>query len=75
MRDPARFDLHKRWLVRVTYRTDAGQADVDHHIEELSEIHGLVERGPMWDCIEQITIVLNPYRQNFAGTVEEAARL
>jgi len=29
-------------------------------VEELSEVHGLIERGPNWYSIENITITINP---------------
>jgi hypothetical protein len=61
-----------RWLATITYRTDSGPTDVDHAFEELDELHDLVEAGPSWDCIETITIRLNPRRPQPRLTIEEA---
>jgi hypothetical protein len=30
---------HLRWLAVVTYRSEAGPLEVDHHFEELEELH------------------------------------
>ncbi len=62
-----------RWRATITYRTDSGPVEVPHDIEELHEIQALVERGPDWNCIERIEIVLQ--RANFPDdTVEQAAK-
>lgn len=31
---------------------------VRHHIEELDELHDLIERGPDWHCIKDIRVTL-----------------
>jgi hypothetical protein len=41
-------------------------------IEELSELEGIVERGPDWNALDKIEIRLNPRRQNYDVTVEKA---
>lgn len=64
---------HARWIATVTYRTDNGPSDVDHHIEELEELHDLIERGPDWNAILKIEIVLNPKRRLYSDTVEQSA--
>jgi hypothetical protein len=62
-----------RWLARVTYRGELGPIEVDHHFEELKELHDLIERGPDWNTIEDIVIRLNPRRTSYPGdTVEKA---
>lgn len=65
---------HPRWRATVHYRLDAGLVDVVHDLDELSELHELVERGPHWDTIDRIEIV----RANAVPltlTVEEAMKL
>jgi hypothetical protein len=49
----------KRWSVTITYRTTAGLRDVLHEVEELSEISDLVERGPNWNAIINISVQLS----------------
>ena len=61
-----------RWIATVTYRGDLGEIDNEFHIEELSELHDLVELGPDWNCIERIEIVLNPKVRAYDDTVEES---
>jgi hypothetical protein len=40
---------HFRWMAIVTYRSEGGAIEVDHHFEELEELSGIVERGPDWN--------------------------
>lgn len=47
-----------RWIADVTYASAAGDVDIRHHIEELDELQGLVERGPDWNCIKDIRVTL-----------------
>ena len=42
----------------IWYRTDGGSIDVSYAVEELDELSELVERGPDWNTIERIEIVL-----------------
>lgn len=62
-----------RWSAVVTYRTDAGPLDVIHDFEELSEVHGLVERGPDWNTIVKIEITLTSRRYDV--TIEQAEQM
>jgi hypothetical protein len=45
-----------RWRVIVRYFTDAGEIDVEYHMEELDELGELIERGPNWYTIKGIVI-------------------
>tara|TARA_R110002020_G_scaffold150003_4_gene326523 strand:+ start:137 stop:310 length:174 start_codon:yes stop_codon:yes gene_type:complete len=49
-----------RWQMSVTYRgADAGPIVVEYDIEELFEIHDLIERGPDWNTVMNVDIKLN----------------
>ena len=37
-----------RWHAVVHYRTENGVLDDEHDLEELGELHDLIERGPQW---------------------------
>lgn len=63
-----------RWHATIFYRSEAGTVDVDHDIEELEELHDLVERGPDWNTIEQIIVTLARTTDEDL-TIEEAERL
>lgn len=66
--------MTKRWIAKVTYRSEHGTVDVDHEIEELDEIAEIVERGPDWNTIETIEIQLaEPFPPGL--TLEQAASL
>jgi hypothetical protein len=47
-----------RWTAIITYRTEAGPLAVEHDIEELAELHRIVEWGPDWNTIIDIKVVL-----------------
>lgn len=46
----------KRWLAKISYRTEIGTKLVNHEFEELYELHDLVEKGPDWDAIASIEV-------------------
>jgi hypothetical protein len=46
-----------RWSGLITYRTDEGRVSVEYFFDEISELHGIVERGPSFDAIVSIQIV------------------
>ena len=67
---------HQRWIATLTYRSERWPVDVDHHFEELDELWGLVERGPNWNALVEMKVVLNPRRSTYPGlTVERAENL
>ena len=48
----------KRWGVIILYRT-SGEPLAEHHsVEEISEIQEIVERGPDWNAIMNISVQL-----------------
>jgi hypothetical protein len=63
----------KRWNVIVRYRSEAGIVNVPYEIEELAELQDLVEHGPDWNTITDITIKLAA-PDPVGLTVEEAER-
>jgi hypothetical protein len=66
----------KRWAVTLVYRTDHGDVDVEHQVEELEDIATLVERGPHWDSLVEGTFRINPKRSTSPGlTVEQSNEL
>lgn len=63
-----------RWTAIINYRTNSGTVDVTHDLEELSDLHDVVERGPHWDTIECIVITRGE-RADVTLTVEKADAL
>ena len=49
----------KRWSVIILYRTGGEPLAEHHYVEELSEIEEIVERGPDWNAIMNISVQLN----------------
>lgn len=47
----------KRWRVIISYRPHL--VDDIHEIEELAELHDIVELGTDWRLIDAITVTLN----------------
>lgn len=68
----ARRPSRSRWFVTVTYRTEAGPLEVEHDVDELYELHDLVERGPDWNTVEKIEIRLARVKYP-NDTIEKAA--
>ncbi|WP_370677573.1 hypothetical protein [Pleomorphomonas sp. PLEO] len=64
----------KRWTATIAYRTDAGPKNSVYGIEELGEIQDIVERGPDWNSIDQITIKLGRRMEPPTFTVEDGER-
>lgn len=64
---------HFRWIAVITYRSEHGPVEVEHHLEEIESLHNLVEFGPDWHTIEGIAIRLNPHRNYYPGDTAEAA--
>jgi hypothetical protein len=65
--------MEPRWRATITYSADAGPIDVEHDLEELKELHDLVERGPDWNTILCIKIELA--RRSYFATIERASEL
>jgi|HubBroStandDraft_2_1064218.scaffolds.fasta_scaffold372720_2 hypothetical protein len=67
---------HVRWIATATYRSEAGTIRINHHFEELFELHALVEHGPDWNALVRIEVILNPHYATSPGiTIEESKRL
>lgn len=64
---------HARWAVVVWYRTDSGPVDVHHDLEELAELHDLIEAGPSWQAIDHIDIQYRGLPEKL--TIEETKNL
>lgn len=45
-----------RWQAVVFYRSNHGEIDVTHDIEELEELGAIVESGPSFAAIDRIEI-------------------
>lgn len=61
-----------RWLATIYYRSETGGVDVDFDIEEIEELHDIVEAGPDWHTIDKIVVTL-ARREDDTMTLEEAA--
>ena len=64
-----------RWHATAQHRTEAGLLDVEHDLEELAELHCLIERGPHWDSIEKIVILRVNHISDPALTIEASNEL
>lgn len=64
-----------RWIAVVTYRSDTGPVDVTHDLDELSDLHQLVEAGPHFDTIINISISRINHCDDENLTIESAEKL
>lgn len=63
-----------RWHVVAWYRSAMGLIDVHHHIEEIEDLHDLIERGPSWQALEKIEITYCAMPHVAGITIEEAEK-
>lgn len=61
-----------RWVATIFYRSEPEPIEVIHDLQELQELHDLVERGPSWFAIDRIEIRLQG--QDGLLTLEQAER-
>jgi len=64
----------KRWTATATYRAESGPLDVDYDFDEFDELGMLMERGPTWDTIIKVKIVLARPVDHSKPTVEQTQR-
>lgn len=65
----------KRWKADIVYRTESGPLDITHYVNEIAEVHDLIECGPHWDCLVSCTITRFQHITSETLTVEEAEQL
>ena len=51
---------HFRWLLTATYRDKNGPITIDFHVEEIAELHALIEHGSGWNALEEIVASTAP---------------
>jgi hypothetical protein len=67
---------YSRWIATSTYRSERGPVVVEHYVEEIEELHNLIEHGPDWHSLVDLKVVLNPLRTTYPDiTMEAAAKL
>jgi hypothetical protein len=49
----------KRWRAVIEYATHLGTETVEHYLEEVTELHNVIEHGPDWNTLLKCTLVLN----------------
>ena len=64
-----------RWQATAIYRTANGPVDIVHDLEEIADLHDLIEGGPHWDTIVRIEIKRVNHMDGESLTVEGAAAL
>lgn len=67
---------NERWKAIAVYRTENGPVDVEHYVEEITDLHTLIERGPHWGALIECVITLNRTHPDDDGlTIEKAEAL
>ena len=51
--------VDKRWKAVVEYKNEQGPTSVVHYLEEVSELHLVIEHGPDWNALIRCTLTLN----------------
>lgn len=65
--------MNKRWQVEIIYNSEHGDRPIHHAIEELEELHDIVERGPNFYAIKQIRIEIDARHLGGIQTLEQSA--
>jgi hypothetical protein len=64
-----------RWRTLIYYRSEHGTVTKEYPLEELADLHDLVELGPHWDTIERIEVFRINHLDGADLTLEGAAVL
>lgn len=64
-----------RWQASVFYRSDHGPKKFVYDIEEIMDLHGIVEAGKPFDTVVEIRIVRVGHVDGENLTIEQAERL
>lgn len=65
----------KRWKAVLEYRHQNGPVSIEHFLEEISELHQIIEHGPDWNTMIRCTVTLNrPDGGEEQNAVEKAPR-
>lgn len=64
--------MNYRWIATVTYDTKSGPTDVVHYVEEMEDVHSLVERGPNFYLIDSVVIRPNVENPDVRDLIRDA---
>jgi len=59
----------KRWKAVIEYRHENGPINIEHHFEEITDLHNIIEHGPDWNTLIKCTVTLV---RNDGGEVQDA---
>lgn len=48
-----------RWHATISYKAETNYCPEEHDLEELEDLHDIVEKGPDWNLITKIELRLN----------------
>ncbi|TIM38705.1 MAG: hypothetical protein E5Y55_32940 [Mesorhizobium sp.] len=49
----------KRWKAVLVYDHQNGPITIEHFLEEISELHNVIEHGPDWNTLITCTVTIN----------------
>ena len=49
----------KRWKAVLEYQHENGPISIEHFLEEITELHLIIEHGPDWNTLLRCTVTLN----------------
>ncbi|MER8370388.1 hypothetical protein [Mesorhizobium sp. M1378] len=49
----------KRWKAVLVYAHQNGPIAIEHFLEEISELHNVIEHGPDWNSLITCTVTIN----------------
>ncbi|RLP22751.1 hypothetical protein [Mesorhizobium sp. YM1C-6-2] len=65
----------KRWKAVLEYQHENGPISIEYFLEEISELHLIIEHGPDWNTLIRCTVTLSrPDGGEEQNSVEKARR-
>jgi hypothetical protein len=64
-----------RWHAEISYKTQKGPMRISIQLIEIEELKRIMDAGPHWNCVSEITIVRENLRGNKYVTIDAAAKL
>ncbi len=63
-----------RWRAIISYRSERSTLNEEYFLEEIEDLHDVVERGPHFDTVLKIEVFRVLHSEDELLTIEEAAR-
>lgn len=63
----------KRWRAVIEYESANGPISIEHFLEEIADLHDIIEHGPDWNTLTRCTVTLNRHDGGEEQNIKEKA--